>query len=118
MTTQGACVQRLLWASTSTKNPTYSDIKYVEALIGSDTVNTIPLKTLQAYKDHGQPQALLEQDIKESQQMFENLEVLGINIDDATQQLEDEGVKKFCKPFDNLMETLTQSTQLNIKSQT
>jgi len=105
---QGARVQRLLWASTSTKNPDYSDVKYVEALIGSDTVNTVPLETLDAYRDHGKPEARLEQDVKEARRVLEQLTELGISIDNVTQQLEDEGVDKFNKPFDKLMETLKQ----------
>ena len=70
---QGARVQRLLWASTSTKNPDYSDVKYVEALIGPDTVNTAPLETLDAYRDHGEPKARLEQDVKEARRVLERL---------------------------------------------
>jgi len=103
---RGARVQRLLWASTSTKNPDYSDVKYVEALIGPDTVNTAPLETLDAYRNHGEPKARLEQDTKEAGQVLERLPELGISIDEVTQQLEDEGVEKFIKPFDKLMETL------------
>ena len=105
---QGACVQRLLWASTSTKNPDYSDVKYVEALIGPDTVNTAPMETLDAYRDHGEPKPRLEQDAKEASRVLEQLPELGISIDQATRQLEDEGVDKFIKPFDKLMETLAQ----------
>jgi len=105
---QGARVQRLLWASTSTKNPDYSDVKYVEALIGPDTVNTAPLETLDAYRDHGKPKARLEQDVKEAHWVLERLPEMGISIDNVTQQLEDEGVEKFSKPFDKLMETLAQ----------
>ena len=105
---QGAHVQRLLWASTSTKNPDYSDVKYVEALIGPDTVNTAPLETLDAYRDHGEPKARLEQDAKEARRVLEQLPELGISIDQITRQLEDEGVDKFIKPFDKLMETLAQ----------
>ena len=105
---QGARVQRLLWASTSTKNPDYSDVKYVEALIGPDTVNTAPLETLDAYRDHGEPKARLEQDVKDARSVLERLPELGIRIDDVTRQLEDEGVEKFDKPFDKLMETLRQ----------
>jgi transaldolase len=105
---QGARVQRLLWASTSTKNPDYSDVKYVEALIGPDTVNTAPLETLDAYRDHGDPKARLEQDVKEARRVLEQLPELGISIDQLTQQLENEGVDKFIKPFDKLMETLAQ----------
>ena len=103
---QGARVQRLLWASTSTKNPDYSDVKYVEALIGPDTVNTAPLETLDAYRDHGEPKARLEQDVKEARWVLERLPELGISIDNVTRQLEDEGVEKFNQPFDKLMETL------------
>ena len=105
---QGARVQRLLWASTSTKNPDYSDVKYIEALIGPDTVNTAPLETLDAYRDHGEPKARLEQDVEEARRVLERLPELGIRIDDVTQQLEDEGVEKFNMPFDKLMATLAQ----------
>jgi transaldolase len=105
---QGARVQRLLWASTSTKNPDYSAVKYVEALIGPDTVNTTPIETLDAYRDHGEPKARLEQDVKEARLVLERLPELGISIDNVTRQLEDEGVEKFNKPFDKLMEILAQ----------
>jgi transaldolase len=105
---QGARVQRLLWASTSAKNSEYSDVKYVEALIGPDTVNTVPLETLVAYRDHGEPKARLELDVREAGRVLERLTELGISIDKVTQQLEDEGVEKFNKPFDKLMETLAQ----------
>ena len=105
---QGARVQRLLWASTSTKNPDYSDVKYVEALIGPDTVNTAPLETLDAYRDQGEPKARLEQDVEEARWVMERLPELGISIDKVTRQLEAEGVEKFNKPFDKLMETLAQ----------
>jgi transaldolase len=105
---QRARVQRLLWASTSTKNPAYSDVKYVEALIGPHTVNTAPMETLDAYRDHGDPKARLEQEVEESRLVLERLPELGISIDDVTRQLENEGVKKFNEPFDKLMETLAQ----------
>ena len=105
---QGARVQRLLWASTGTKNADYSDVKYVEALIGPDTVNTAPIKTLDAYRDHGEPKARLEQDVEEARSVLERLPELGIGIDHVTRQLEDEGVEKFIKPFDKLMETVAQ----------
>ena len=101
-----ARVQRLLWASTGTKNPDYGDVKYVEALIGADTVNTAPLETLDAYRDHGEPKTRLEQDVKEARWVLEQLPELGIRIDIVTQQLEDEGVEKFNEPFDKLMEAL------------
>ncbi|MBO0613496.1 transaldolase [Thiothrix fructosivorans] len=105
---QGANVQRLLWASTSSKNPAFSDVKYVEALIGADTVNTLPMETLNAYRDHGEPQARLEQSIAEAHQVLAQLPALGIDLDQLTQQLEDEGVEKFNKPFDKLLTILTQ----------
>jgi len=105
---QGARVQRLLWASTGTKNPDYRDVKYIEALIGPDTVNTAPVETLDAYRDHGEPKARLEQDVKEAHWVLRRLPELGISIDTVTQQLEDEGVEKFNKPFDRLTETLAQ----------
>ena len=101
-------MQRLLWASTGTKNPDYSDVKYVEALIGPDTVNTVPLETLDAYRDHGEPKARLEQDVKKARRVLERLPELGISIDNVTGQLEDEGVEKFNKPFDKLLATLAQ----------
>ena len=107
LTDKGGRVQRLLWASTGTKNPDYSDIKYIEPLIGMDTVNTVPLKTLDAYRDHGDPKLRLEQDVKEANWIMARLPELGINIDKVTQQLEDEGVRKFDEPFDKLMESLT-----------
>ncbi|QTR49109.1 transaldolase [Candidatus Thiothrix anitrata] len=105
---QGANVQRLLWASTSSKNPAFSDIKYVEALIGADTVNTLPLETLNAYRAHGEPQARLEQGVAEARQVLAQLPALGIDLDQLTQQLEDEGVNKFNKPFDKLLNILAQ----------
>ena len=104
----GARVQRLLWASTGNKNPATSDVKYIEALIGADTVNTVPVKTLDAYRDHGVPRACLEDGLDEAAALFRRLPTLGISIDKITQQLEDEGVAKFVQPFDKLMATLAQ----------
>jgi transaldolase len=102
----GARVQRLLWASTGTKNRAYSDVKYVEALIGPDTVNTAPLETLDAYRDHGEPKARLEEDVAKAARVLKRLPELGIHMDKVMQQLEDDGVTKFNQPFDTLMETL------------
>jgi transaldolase len=107
---QGARAQRVLWASTSTKNPDYRDVKYVEALIGPDTVNTAPIETLDAYRDHGDPNARLEQDVEEARLVLERLPELGINLDHVTQQLEDEGVEQFNKPFDKILQTLANSS--------
>jgi transaldolase len=103
---KGARPQRLLWASTSTKEPEFSDIKYVEALIGPNTINTLPRETLDAYRDHGQPEQRLTDDQDEAQQALHSLAELGIDIDRLTQDLEDQGVDKFIKPYDSLMQTL------------
>ena len=103
---KGAKPQRLLWASTSTKDPSFEDTKYVEALIGPQTINTLPMETLEAYRDHGKPEARLESGVDEARRMLDKLGDLGIDIDEVTKQLEDEGVQKFVKPFDSLMETL------------
>jgi len=108
---KGARTQRLLWASTSTKNPAYSDIKYVEALIGPETVNTLPLETVNAYRNHGSPEARLQEGVAEAQSVLGDLGKLGIDLDAATQELEDEGVVKFVRPFDQLMGTLERARQ-------
>jgi len=105
---QGARVQRLLWASTGTKNPDYSDVKYIESLIGADTVSTVPVETLDAYRDHGAPKSSLETDVAEAASVLKCLADIGISIDKVTQQLEDEGITKFNQPFDKLMQALVQ----------
>ena len=106
LASKGARVQRLLWASTSTKNPDYSDVKYVEALIGPETVNTVPMETLDAYRDHGSPEPRLEEDVEKAYWVLEQLPGIGINIDDVTQQLEEQAEEKFNEPFDKMLETL------------
>ncbi len=103
---RGAGMQRVLWASTSTKNPEYHDTKYVEALIGPDTINTLPMETLEAYRDHGDPAPRLEDKVDEAYRNLELLAGLGIDIDKATQQLEDEGIEKFNEPYDSLISNL------------
>jgi transaldolase len=103
---RGARTQRVLWASTSTKNPEYHDTKYVEALIGPDTINTLPMETLEAYRDHGDPASRLEDNLDEAYSNLDLLAGLGIDIDKVTQQLEDEGIEKFNKPYDSLMSKL------------
>ena len=103
---KGAGPQRLLWASTSTKNPAYADTMYVEALIGPDTIDTVPVETLTAYRDHGHPAQSLDQDVPAAFQALSDLSSLGIDLDAVTQQLEDEGVKKFSAAFDQLMASL------------
>lgn len=102
----GANVQRLLWASTSTKNPDYSDVKYVEALIGPKTVNTLPLETIEAYHDHGNPAVRLDSCVTEMELDFKRLKELGIDIESVVQQLEDEGVSKFLTAYDQLIDAL------------
>jgi len=103
---KGARPQRLLWASTSTKEEEFSDVKYVEALIGPHTVNTLPGDTLAAYRDHGQPKARLTRGMTEAREILESLDDLDISIDRVTRDLEEQGIEKFVKPYDNLLETL------------
>ncbi len=98
----GARRQRLLWASTSTKNPEERDVRYVEALIGPETINTLPRQTLEAFRDHGDPTPRLEESVEESRRTLGQLEELGISLDAISRQLEQEGVQKFIKPFDHL----------------
>jgi len=107
---RGARHQRLLWASTSTKNPAYSDVKYVEELIGANTVNTLPMETLHAYRDHGDPRIRLEADIEEARSMLERLHEFGIDIDQTALQLEDQGVDKFNQALDELIATLAEES--------
>lgn len=102
----GARIQRPLWASTSTKNPEYYDVIYVEELIGENTVNTMPPKTLDAFKDHGTAEIKIRNDIEDIKSLFDSLRNIGIEIDSVTQSLEDEGVLAFEKAFVSLLETI------------
>ncbi|MEO8795045.1 MAG: transaldolase [Daejeonella sp.] len=114
---KGAQKQRVLWASTSSKDPSFSDVKYVEALIGPETVNTIPMETLEAFRDHGKPENRLENDLEKSDQIMEKLKENGIDIDKITKKLEDEGIDKFNQPFDNLLKGIEdQKYKLNQKA--
>jgi transaldolase len=106
LASKGTRTQRLLWASTSTKNPQHSDVKYVEALIGPDTVNTLPLETLKAFRDHGNPAPRLEQGIEEAQQVLSKLGDIGIDLNAVTTKLEQEGLEKFIKPYSSLIKVL------------
>jgi len=110
LATAGAGTQRLLWASTSTKDPAYSDIKYVDALIGTGTINTLPLETLDAYRDHGHPAVRLEADIEAAHGTLAGLAPLGIDLQALTDQLEREGVQKFIAAFDKLLANLARRT--------
>ena len=100
---KGAQPQRLLWASTSTKNPNYRDVIYVEELVGRDTVNTIPPATLDAFRDHGRVRESLVEDLDAARQVFAELERHGISIAAVTDRLLDEGVKLFADAFDTLL---------------
>jgi transaldolase len=110
--TKGARPQPLLWASTSTKNPNYSDTMYVEPLIGENTINTMPTDTMKAYRDHGNPASRITEGLDDAKIMLGKIEALGIDLGKATQQLEDEGVEKFIKPFESLMKTLEAATKV------
>jgi transaldolase len=103
---KGATPQRVLWASTSTKNPDYADILYVEELIGADTVNTMPEETIKAYQDHGSPRSRLESGLADAERLLGDLERAGVDYDDLTETLEREGVEKFADSFDELMQAL------------
>jgi transaldolase len=103
---KGARKQKLLWASTSTKNPSYSDTKYIDPLIGLDTINTLPTETLSIYREHGKAELTLEQGISEAYQVLRDLETIGIDIDEVTQKLEDQGVEKFSKSLSGLLASL------------
>jgi transaldolase len=103
---KGATPQRVLWASTSTKNPDYPDTVYVEELIGPDTVNTMPEETVSAYQDHGRPRLRLEEGVEEAQRLLGELADAGVDYDDLTETLEREGVEKFADAFDQLLAAL------------
>ncbi|HYM26785.1 MAG TPA: transaldolase family protein, partial [Steroidobacteraceae bacterium] len=103
---RGARPQRLLWASTSTKDPSYSPVKYVEELVVPETVNTMPLETLNIYRSRGRPELRLERHIAEASDVREGLERLDVDLDAVAQQLEREGVAKFIEPFDKLQQWL------------
>ena len=105
---KGARTQRLLWASTGTKDPAYSDIKYIEALIGGETVNTMPPQTLAAYRNHGHPALRIEEELDEARTLPGKLSELGIHLDAVSELLEAEGVQKFIVPFDKSLERLNQ----------
>jgi transaldolase len=101
---RGATSQRCLWASTSTKNPEYRDVMYVEELIGPKTVNTMPLETIEAFQDHGRVGPTLEHDVEGAQRVFDELASVGVDYDDVVEVLEQEGVQKFSDSFEELLE--------------
>jgi transaldolase len=103
---KGVRPQRLLWASTSAKDPTFSPVKYVEELIAPNTVNTMPGETIKAYREMGKPELRLQPQIAGASQIIKGLQGLGINMDTVSEQLEKEGVKKFIEPFDKLQASI------------
>ena len=105
---KGAKVQRLLWASTSTKNPEYSDVMYVDELVGTDTVNTLPPNTIEACADHCDPANRIETDLDAAHQVIDGLkdDAVDINLDVVMDELLEEGIDKFIKPFESLMSSL------------
>jgi transaldolase len=106
-------VQRPLWASTSTKNPAYPDTKYIDELVAPHTVNTMPLDTIDAYQDHGNPspEAFGDQDIEDAHRRLAQLEDLGISYDDVVATLEREGVEKFAASWQQLMDDVERKVQ-------
>jgi len=108
---RGAQTQRVLWASTSTKNPNYSDVMYVEELIGPDTVNTIPPATLDAFRDHGHPRASLTEDIASANQVMQRIAGVGISVKEVTDKLTEDGVRLFAEAFGKLLKAVEQTSK-------
>jgi transaldolase len=112
---KGARVQRPLWGSTSTKNPKYSDVLYVQDLIGRDTVNTMPTQTIDAYLDHGKPEAdTIEQGLDEARSIIAQLPRVGIDLGEVTQQLEDDGVKAFANDYRKLIASIEEKKKSSL----
>jgi transaldolase len=103
----GAQVQRPLWASTGTKNPAYSDVVYVEGLIGSQTVNTLPEATLEAFDDHGHVARTIDLDPQGSERIWEQIQSVGVDVEDVATQLEREGIASFQQSFEDLIAALS-----------
>lgn len=107
---KGAQVQRPLWASTGTKNPDFSDVKYVEALIGPDTVNTLPPATLEAFRDHGKVAQTVDVDVEGARRAVEQIEEIGVSLDEVTDKLLVEGLASFQQSFDSLLAGIEKKT--------
>jgi transaldolase len=103
---KGARPQRLLWASTSSKDPSFSDTKYVDALIGKDTVDTVPMETYHAFLDHGHVAETLESDLPAAEQVLDTLSKKGIDMNGVAQRLENEGIDKFIQPYEKLLKAI------------
>jgi transaldolase len=108
----GARPQRVLWASTSTKNPKYRDTYYVEELIGPHTINTMPPETLAFFRDHGRVRSSLEENAADAETLLDRLGALGISLAAVTQQLEEEGVKLFDDAFNKLLKALEEKARV------
>ena len=108
MAAAGARVQRPLWASTGAKNPAYPDLLYVEPLIGPHTVNTMPPKTIDAFLDHGRVAQTVGEGVDEAAQQLAAIEALGISLAQVTEELEEDGVKKFADSFEELLGSIEQ----------
>lgn len=111
---RGARVQRPLWGSTSTKNPAYSDVLYVDTLIGPDTVNTVPLDTLNAFRDHGQVRPTLLEDLEDAHRALNKLPALGIDLDAVTEKLQVDGVAAFAASYDKLLAALDEKQKATV----
>jgi len=114
---KGAQTQRVLWASTSTKNPNYRDVLYIEELIGPDTVNTVPPATLDAFRDHGKPRQSLTEDLNGARKTMSDLAAVGIVMKDVTDKLTVDGVKLFADAFDTLLAAVEKNTKRSSSSQ-
>jgi transaldolase/glucose-6-phosphate isomerase len=111
LSAKGAQTQRVLWASTSTKNPAYRDVLYAEELIGPDTVDTMPPATIDAFRDHGRLRNSLTEDVQAAQKTMDDLAKAGISIKEVTDKLTDDGVKLFAEAFDKLLAAVAKNTQ-------
>jgi transaldolase len=109
---KGGHIQRILWGSSGTKNPKYSDIKYVEELIAPDSINTLPETTIKAFKDHGQAKITIHDDLEEAARLFPELKSMGIDIREVTEQLEKEGVQLFSDSFFALLKEIAKKRDL------
>lgn len=109
---RGARVQRMVWGSTGTKNPHYSDVLYVDEIIGPDTVNTLPMHTLKAFLDHGKPRLSLNENIKEAEDIINKLREFNINLPEVTKKLEKDGVQSFAHSYSQLLDSLKGRCQI------
>jgi transaldolase/glucose-6-phosphate isomerase len=115
LSAKGAQTQRVLWASTGTKNPEYSDVLYIEELIGKDTVNTIPPQTWDAFRDHGKLRNSLTENVEEAKETLSNLEKVGMSLQAATDKLLIDAVRLFVEPFDKMIAAVEKAIKENKK---